>query len=92
MYQFTLRNGGLKEILKQNFHFPYHSIDRTFKLYYGGKQARPDANYSRSVLNKDSQVIAQVAESNRKDVRNAVEVASKALPGLVYLIYCIFGL
>lgn len=34
-------------------------------------------------------MIAQVAESNRKDVRNAVEVASKALPGLVYLIYCI---
>ena len=29
-------------------------------------------------------MIAQVAESNRKDVRNAVEVASKALPGLVY--------
>lgn len=57
------------------------SVDRTFKLYYGGKQARPDGNYSRPVKAKDGSVIAFSSESNRKDVRNAVEVAHKAQPG-----------
>ena len=56
-------------------------IDRTYKLYVNGKQARPDANYSRPLFGKDSQVIAQVGEANRKDVRNAVEAAVKAQPG-----------
>lgn len=56
-------------------------IDRTLKLYYGGKQCRPDQNLSRPILNKDGQVIEQVSESNRKDVRNAVEAAASALPG-----------
>lgn len=75
----SVSNPNVNSLIGNSTDLP--SIDRTFKLYYGGKQARPDANYSRPILNKDSQVIAQVAESNRKDVRNAVEVASKALPG-----------
>ena len=53
-------------------------IDRTAKLYIGGKQARPDGNYSLSVINKDGKLIGQVGEGNRKDVRNAVEAAKKA--------------
>ena len=57
------------------------SIDRTYKLYINGKQCRPDANYSRPLVNKNSQVIAQVGEANRKDVREAVEAAVKAQPG-----------
>jgi len=56
-------------------------VDRTYKLYVNGKQARPDANYSRPVIGKDSKVIAQVGEANRKDIRNAVEAAVKAQPG-----------
>jgi len=57
------------------------SVDRTYKLYYGGAQKRPDANYSRVIRNVEGRVMAQVGESNRKDVRNAVEVALKAQPG-----------
>jgi aldehyde dehydrogenase (NAD+) len=57
------------------------SVDRTYKLYINGVQARPDAPYARSVLSHDGKVIAQVPEGNRKDVRNAVEAAMAAWPG-----------
>jgi len=56
------------------------SVDRTYKLYYGGAQKRPDANYSRVIRTVEGKVMAQVGESNRKDVRNAVEAAAKAQP------------
>ena len=53
-------------------------IDRTAKLYIGGKQTRPDGNYSLSIVGKDDKLIGQVGEGNRKDIRNAVEAAKKA--------------
>eukprot|EP00095_Tigriopus_kingsejongensis_P010019 snap_masked-scaffold1048_size67263-processed-gene-0.19 protein:Tk10019 transcript:snap_masked-scaffold1048_size67263-processed-gene-0.19-mRNA-1 annotation:"hypothetical protein CAPTEDRAFT_177352" len=56
-------------------------VDHTYKLYYGGAQKRPDGNYSSTVRNVEGKVVAQVGESNRKDVRNAVEAALKAQPG-----------
>ena len=52
-------------------------------MYYGGSQQRPDAPYSRPIRNSDGKVIAHVGEGNRKDVRNAVEAAHRASPGLV---------
>ncbi|ODT14312.1 MAG: aldehyde dehydrogenase [Kaistia sp. SCN 65-12] len=54
------------------------SIDRTAKLYVGGKQARPDSGYSYTVLGPKGQPISQAGLGNRKDIRNAVEAASKA--------------
>lgn len=56
-------------------------IDRTYKLFYNGSQKRPDGQYSRPVYGVKGQMIAQVSDSNRKDVREAVEAAKKALPG-----------
>jgi len=53
-------------------------IDRTPKLYVGGKQARPDGAYSRPVLAPDGTILGEVGEGNRKDIRNAVEAARKA--------------
>ena len=53
-------------------------IDRTPKLFIGGKQVRPDSGYSRDVLNPQGQIIGQVGEGNRKDIRNAVEAAHSA--------------
>jgi aldehyde dehydrogenase (NAD+) len=53
-------------------------IDRTAKLYIGGKQARPDGGYSRPVLSPAGALVGEVGEGNRKDIRNAVEAARKA--------------
>jgi aldehyde dehydrogenase (NAD+) len=53
-------------------------IDRTVKLYIGGKQARPDSGYSMEVRSKTGQLLGEVGLGNRKDIRNAVESARKA--------------
>jgi aldehyde dehydrogenase (NAD+) len=53
-------------------------IDRTAKMYIGGKQARPDGGASYSVLSPDGRSLGQAGLGNRKDIRNAVEAASKA--------------
>ncbi|MEY8838097.1 aldehyde dehydrogenase family protein, partial [Cribrihabitans sp. XS_ASV171] len=56
---------------------PVDPIDRTAKLYIGGKQARPDGGYSRPVWGK-SGLLGHASLANRKDVRNAVEAATGA--------------
>jgi aldehyde dehydrogenase (NAD+) len=56
-------------------------VDRTAKLFIAGKQARPDQGYSLKVLGPDGEVVGEVAEGNRKDVRNAVEAARAAEDG-----------
>ena len=53
-------------------------IDRTVKLYIGGKQARPDSGYSIAVRAADGRVLGEAPLGNRKDIRNAVEAARKA--------------
>jgi aldehyde dehydrogenase (NAD+) len=58
--------------------WPYPPIDRTPKLYVGGKQARPDSGYSRPVLAPDGRAVGEAGEGNRKDIRNAVEAARGA--------------
>ncbi len=50
-------------------------IDRTHKLYIGGKQVRPDSGYSLVIHGHE------IARGNRKDIRNAVEAARSAQPG-----------
>src|SRR5579862_5846732 len=54
------------------------SIDRTVKLYIGGKQARPDSGYSIEVRGADGRLLGEAPLGNRKDIRNAVEAARKA--------------
>ncbi len=53
-------------------------IDRTAKMYIGGKQVRPDGNYSYVVYNPSGERVGEASEGNRKDIRNAVEAASKS--------------
>jgi len=53
-------------------------IDRTPKLFIGGKQARPDQGYTRRVLSPSGAVVGEAPEGNRKDIRNAVEAAHAA--------------
>jgi aldehyde dehydrogenase (NAD+) len=54
-------------------------LDQTAKLYVGGKQVRPDSGYSMPVHGAGGQLIGEVGEGNRKDIRNAVEAARGAL-------------
>ena len=53
-------------------------IDRTPKMYIGGKQVRPDGAYTSSVLSAKGKLVGQVGDGNRKDIRDAVESAHKA--------------
>jgi aldehyde dehydrogenase (NAD+) len=53
-------------------------LDRTAKLYIGGKQARPDGGYSKAVWSARGKLLGHVGLGNRKDIRNAVEAAHAA--------------
>ncbi len=55
------------------------TIDRTAKLYVGGKQVRPDSGYSYTLRGPDGAPLGQAGLGNRKDIRNAVEAANKAV-------------
>jgi aldehyde dehydrogenase (NAD+) len=68
--------GSAREIESTETSTP--AIDRTVKLYIGGKQARPDSGYSMEVRSPDGQLIGEAPLGNRKDIRNAVEAARKA--------------
>ena len=54
------------------------TIDRTAKLFIGGKQVRPDGAYSRVVFNPDGTHVGEIGDGNRKDIRDAVEAAHAA--------------
>ena len=57
---------------------PEDALDRTAKLYVGGKQARPDGGYSQPVYGKSGKLLGHAPLANRKDIRNAVEAAQNA--------------
>ena len=64
--------------LKEEIEISAPAIDRTVKLYIGGKQARPDSGYSMKVHAADGRLLGEAPVGNRKDIRNAVEAAHKA--------------
>ena len=53
-------------------------VDRTPKMYIGGKQVRPDGHYTRAVIGSRGEFVGQVGDGNRKDIRDAVEAAHAA--------------
>ncbi len=57
---------------------PVPGMDKTPKMYIGGKQVRPDGGYSYPILNNKGQLITHAGLGNRKDVRNAVEAAANS--------------
>ena len=70
-----------KSIASPRSEFRYNSadlIDRTAKLYIGGKQSRPDSGYSYEVISSKGTALGLAGLGNRKDVRNAVDAAIKA--------------
>ncbi|MCB1365056.1 MAG: aldehyde dehydrogenase family protein [Rhodobacteraceae bacterium] len=57
---------------------PADPIDRTAKMYVGGRQTRPDGGYCRPVWGRSGALLGHAGQANRKDVRNAVEAAQGA--------------
>jgi len=57
---------------------PSDQLDRTAKLYIGGKQTRPDGGYSDPVYGPKGALLGHVSVGNRKDIRNAVEAMNAA--------------
>jgi aldehyde dehydrogenase (NAD+) len=53
-------------------------LDRSPKMYIGGKQVRPDQGYARLVYDAAGGLLGEVGEGNRKDIRSAVEAAHAA--------------
>ncbi|KPU84936.1 aldehyde dehydrogenase, partial [Marinosulfonomonas sp. PRT-SC04] len=53
-------------------------LDRTAKMYIGGKQTRPDSGYSTAIWSPKGTLLGHVGDGSRKDVRNAVEAAHNA--------------
>jgi len=66
------------KVSKSNAPSTASQIDRTAKLYIGGKQARPDSGYSIPAFDVHGNQIAELPDGSRKDIRNAVEAANKA--------------
>jgi aldehyde dehydrogenase (NAD+) len=54
------------------------NIDRTAKMFIGGKQTRPDSGYSYEVVNAKGKSMGLAGLGNRKDIRNAVEATRNA--------------
>jgi aldehyde dehydrogenase (NAD+) len=50
-------------------------IDRTAKLFIGGKQVRPDGNYSLGIADRKGKLAGEVGLGSRKDIRDAVSAA-----------------
>jgi len=69
---------AIDQLLEQPVDFAAPPIDRTVKLFIGGKQARPDSGYSIEVHGADGRLLGEAPLGNRKDIRNAVEAARKA--------------
>lgn len=57
---------------------PADPLDRTAKLYIGGKQTRPDSGYTTPVFSARGKLLGHVSAANRKDIRNAVEACNTA--------------
>jgi aldehyde dehydrogenase (NAD+) len=77
--QFSEKSDGASDLNdQQSGEADSPAIDRTVKLYIGGKQARPDSGYSMEVRAADGRLLGEAPLGNRKDIRNAVEAARKA--------------
>ena len=65
------------------------SVERTYKMYVGGKQTRPETSNSKPVYYEEAngkpKAYALVPDASRKDVRNAVEAAKSSFNRLVNL-------
>ena len=82
LYAYTKAKAPAKKIkpavAKTVSHKDVLDIDRTAKLYIGGKQARPDGGYSKPIHDARGRLVGHMPIASRKDIRNAVEAAQAA--------------
>jgi aldehyde dehydrogenase (NAD+) len=62
----------------QDFAHAGTGLDRTAKLFIGGKQVRPDSGYSHAIYAPNGEWVGEVGAGSRKDVRDAVAAARGA--------------
>ncbi len=80
-YEKTLKEWTPIKAVKQVGNKPGNGlpgIDQTAKNYIGGKQARPDGGDSKVITTSQGAYAGLVGAGNYKDIRNAVEAATKA--------------
>lgn len=77
-FEATLPTSSMEPARHEKHCVALQGVDRTAKLYIGGKQVRPDSGYSLDVVNAAGELIGEVPEGSRKDIRNAVEAAVSA--------------
>lgn len=75
---FSAKKASQKSAKASGKHTATDAMDRTTKMYIGGKQVRPDGGYSYPVLDAKGNTLTQAGLGNRKDVRNAVEAAANS--------------
>lgn len=74
----TAGSSGVAPVTSARDSFDLPGIDRTAKLYIGGKQTRPDGGTSIAITYSDGKIAGHIAQGSRKDIRNAVSAARKA--------------
>lgn len=57
------------------------NVAKTWKLFLGGAFPRSESGRTTALMDSNDALVAHVARGSRKDLRNAVELARKALPG-----------
>jgi len=57
------------------------NVRKTYKLYINGEFPRTESGRFYPVTSKSGEVLANACRGSRKDLRNAVQAARKALPG-----------
>ena len=60
---------------------PRLTVPKTYKLYIGGKFPRTESGRSLAITNAKGDIAAHICHGSRKDLRDAVEAASKASEG-----------
>src|SRR5437016_3083282 len=60
---------------------PRLNVRKTYKLYINGEFPRTESGRFYPVKSKEGELLANACRGSRKDLRNAVQAARKALPG-----------
>src|SRR2546428_13449263 len=60
---------------------PRLNVRKTYKLYINGEFPRTESGRFYPVNSEEGELLANACRGSRKDLRNAVQAARKALPG-----------